>query len=93
MSKKTFKNEFNPALQFISEPKEESQEPQTQKSIDNTVPMKRNPLYIETKSKRVQLLFQPSLYNKLKEISAQNKTSLNDLIHTVLEQYSYLTKD
>jgi len=79
MSKKTFKNEINPALQFISGSEEEAQEVKT-------VPMKRNPLYIETKSKRFQLLLQPSLHNKLKIMAEQKGSSLNDLIHTLLEQ-------
>ena len=93
MQKKTFKNDFNPALQFISsEPNEENHEQESVKANETIVPMKRNPLYIETKSKRVQLLLQPSLYNKLKEISEQKETSLNDLIHTVLEQYTRKNK-
>ena len=93
MSKKTFKNEFNPALQFISSGiNEESHKEETIKTNNTTVPMKRNPLYIETKSKRLQLLLQPSLHNKLKEISEQKETSINDLIHTVLEQYTRKNK-
>jgi len=85
MSKKNFQNEFNPALQFISG--SESEENQEQE-IKKAVPMKRNPLYIETKSRRIQLLMQPSLYDKLKDISTQNGTSFNDLVHTILEQYT-----
>lgn len=87
MSRKTFKNELNPALQFIStSANEENQKQESQNIISIPVPMKRNPLYIETKSKRIQLLIQPSLYSKLKEISEQKGTSLNDLIHTILEK-------
>jgi predicted HicB family RNase H-like nuclease len=92
MPKKTFQNEFNPALQFIStlpdKKDEKKQEPEIQE-IETTpapVPKKRNPLYIETKSKRIQILMQPSLHNKLKTIATQKETSLNDLIHTILEQ-------
>jgi len=87
-SKKTFKDEFNPALQFIStQTDEETQEIQERESqnISAAVPMKRNPLYIETKSKRIQLLIQPSLHSKLKYMAEEKETSLNDLIHTVLE--------
>lgn len=86
MAKKTFKNEINPALQFISTPSGEEIQEQESKNISDTVPMKRNPFYIETKSKRVQLLLQPSLHNRLKEMSMQNDTSINDLIHTILEK-------
>jgi predicted HicB family RNase H-like nuclease len=88
MSKKTFKDEFNPALQFISVPAEtEDNAPKQnfQSISDDSVPMKRNPFYIETKSKRMQLLLQPSLHIKLKEMAEQKETSLNDLIHTILD--------
>ena len=80
MSKKTFKNEINPALQFISSSSEEENQE------TKAVPMKLNPMYIETKSKRLQLLMQPSLHNKLKAMAEQKQSSLNDLIHTLLEQ-------
>jgi len=85
MSKKSFKDEFNPALDFISTAPSEGQG-QEPESISAGVPMKRNPEYIETKSKRVQLLMQPSLHIKLQAIAGQKGSSLNDLIHTMLEQ-------
>jgi len=95
MPKKTFKNELNPALQFISTESETSQTQKNQKTQKNQenqnpdpnpVPMKRNPLYIETKSKRFQMLMQPSLYDKLKDMADRKNISLNLLIHTLLEQ-------
>jgi len=52
------------------------------------VPMKPNPLMVETKSKRLQLLVQPSLHRKLKAIATAKQTSLNDLIHTILTDYT-----
>jgi macrodomain Ter protein organizer (MatP/YcbG family) len=85
MAKKTFKNEMNPALQFISTSTDENMNEKESQAIPDNVPMKRNPLYIETKSKRIQLLIQPSLHSKLKKISERKGTSLNDLIHTILE--------
>jgi len=85
MAKKTFKNEINPALQFISTSTDENINEKESQAIPDNVTVKRNPLYIETKSKRVQLLIQPSLHSKLKKISEQEGTSLNDLIHTILE--------
>lgn len=48
---------------------------------------KLNPLYIETKSRRLQLLMQPSLHAKLKDMAEDKKMSVNDLIHTALEEY------
>lgn len=84
--KKTFKD--NPALQFISSPATNTAEVKTAPEFDTGVPMKRNPLYIETRSKRLNLLMQPSLHAKLKEIAAQQEISINELIHNVLEKYT-----
>jgi predicted HicB family RNase H-like nuclease len=92
MSKKTFKDEFNPALQFISTQTDEEIQEQESQIISAAVPMKRNPLYIETKSKRIQLLIQPSLHGKLKDMALEKETSLNDLIHTILEKATRKTK-
>lgn len=47
---------------------------------------KPNPEYIETRSKRVQLLMQPSLYKQLKARAKREKRSLNDLVHSILEE-------
>ena len=79
MAKKSFKD--NPALQFIStdEPTPTEEAPQ--------YPMKRNPLYIETKSRRVQLMFQPSLYNKVKALATEQNKSINDTVHTILTEH------
>ena len=52
------------------------------------VPMKLNPLYIETKSRRLQLLVQPSLHRELKGRATAQGLSLNELIHTVLREYA-----
>lgn len=51
------------------------------------VPMKRDMRYVETKSKRVQLLMQPSLYRQLKEGAKQQEISLNEWIHRILTQH------
>lgn len=50
------------------------------------IPMK--PLYIETKSKRVQLLMRPSLYAYIHDQAQRQGTSVNELIHLVLEDYA-----
>jgi hypothetical protein len=44
-----------------------------------------NPLYIETKSRRLQLLVQPSLHAKLKARAETESKSINDLVHSILE--------
>ena len=46
---------------------------------------KINPFYVETRSKRLQVLMQPSLYEKLKAAAISKKRSVNDHIHTILE--------
>lgn len=40
----------------------------------------------ESKSKRLQILIQPSLYNKIKERAEKNRTSVNDTIHSILSK-------
>lgn len=84
MAKKDFSSIESPALQFIS--KEEA--PQTQKQTSQKVPegYKINPEYIEKKSRRLQLLMQPSLYDLLKERALKEGTSVNNLIHELLEK-------
>lgn len=76
MAKKSFRN---PALDFITTGPAE---------IPAQVPLKPNPLYVETRSRRLQLLMQPSLHQKLKNRAAERGQSLNDLIHQVLEEWA-----
>ena len=87
MTKKTFKD--NPALQFISTPEEEEIK-EVALEIQPQAPegYKLNPLYIETKSRRLQLLMQPSLHAKLKDMAKEKGMSVNELIHTALEEYT-----
>jgi len=92
MSKKNFKNEFNPALQFISSSEDGENQEQAPQIVPAAAPTKRNPLYIETKSKRVQLLMQPSLHGKLQAMAGQKGTSLNEFIHSILEQIAKKSK-
>lgn len=73
------KNFKSPAMDFIST--------DSKKSAEDDIPMKVNPVMIETKSRRLQLLMQPSLHNKIKNVSVEKKTSVNDLIHQILDQY------
>lgn len=91
--KKSFRDKINlnPTIQFISNAKEEAV---TQQEISDTsavskVPpkgYKLNPLYVETKSKRLQLLVQPSIFKKLKDKAKEEGRSVNDLIHSILEK-------
>lgn len=92
----------NPALQFISEHKEEAVTPAIKEPAEpvkekadiaaasrtEAVPegFKPNPLYIEKKTRRLQMLMQPSLHAKVKEAADEAGLSVNDYIHRVLEE-------
>ncbi len=80
--KKTF-NLQNPALQFIST--------QTNPTEQNPLPKapegyKQNSRYIEKKTRRLQVIMQPSLYNKLKARAQNNGCSVNDTLHVILAE-------
>lgn len=47
---------------------------------------KVNPMYVEVKSKRVQLVLQPSLFEKVKALAEKNGDSVNNTVHAILEQ-------
>jgi hypothetical protein len=51
------------------------------------IPMKPNPAYIETKSRRVQLLLQPTLHKKLKGMANAKGKSFNELVHSILAEH------
>jgi len=83
MPKKPYINRENPALNFITRAGQEDPEPRT----ESTAPegYKKNPEYIEKKTRRLQLVLQPSLYEKVKARAEQSGTSVNEYIHTLLE--------
>lgn len=91
MAKKTFKN--NPALQFINTESNDPEESREKINKEATIEseknppegFKPNPLYVETKSKRLQLLMQPSLHAKIKKRAKKEKTSVNEYIHNILK--------
>ena len=83
MSKKSFIDSINPVTQFIS-----TQEEAAPATDNPTIPppgYKVDPRFIETKSKRMQVLMQPSLHKRLQKLARKKKTSVNDLIHTFVE--------
>ncbi len=90
MKKKTFIN--NPALQFLSTSQVEETETQNNNIVreenENEYPQsqyKLNPLYIEKKTRRVQLLMQPSIHAKAVEQAKKEGISLNEFIHKAIE--------
>ena len=91
MAKKTFKDSINPAMSFISQESIDRAEGETPATAEAKRPdkapegYKLNPLYIETKSKRLQLLIQPSLHEKLNRKAQAEGTSVNDLVNSILQ--------
>lgn len=92
MAKKDFKS--NPAMSFISQ---ESIEKVDGKPAGNIAPTgarkapegyKINPEFIETKSKRVQLLVQPSVYEAVKAKAKAEGISTNEAINEALRKYT-----
>lgn len=47
---------------------------------------KLNPLYVETKSKRIQMLIQPSLYKRIQKNAKKKRLSVNAMMHALLER-------
>ena len=93
MSRKSF-TDANPAMAFISTATEQENFSLTQPTKEeleakesNGVPMKKNPEFIETKSKRVQMLMQPSLYNSIKEEAEKEGGSVNEMMHEILKTH------
>ena len=85
-SKKGFQVD-NPAMAFISQPEQKT--PAKAKTAKEKAPegYKLNPAYIETKSKRVQLLVQPSAYNDLKKKATAKGISINEAINEAIKDY------
>lgn len=88
MAKKSFKD--NPALQFISTAEEEEKDiapaqeaPTTGKAPEG---YKLNPLYVETKSRRLQLVLQPSLFDRVKRGAEKSGLSVNEYVHRILDE-------
>lgn len=92
---KSFKSDTNPAMSFISQ---ESIEAVDGKPAGTTTPTgnkkkapagyKPNPEYIETKSKRVQLLVQPSVYKAVQDKAKKLGVSTNEAINEALREYT-----
>ena len=78
---------LNPAMQFISTPPEPKAEISMPEEKPGKPPegFKVNPLYVETKSRRLQLLLQPSLYEKMRAQAKADGVSVNELVHSLLE--------
>ena len=92
--KKSFISKDNPALSFKSQEtidKVDGKKPERTKPTGKKAPegYKPNPEYVETKSKRVQILVQPSLHREAKAVSEELGVSLNDFIHRAIQEATY----
>lgn len=63
----------------------ETSSPAHVKTTDAPDGFKANPLFVETKSRRMQLLVQPSLYEAIKTRATAKGQSVNEFIHAILE--------
>lgn len=77
MSKKSFTN--NPAEAFIT-----PQQPIISSKEETVKVIYQSP---EARSKRINLLIQPTLHKELKKIADEKGTSVNNLIHEQLEMF------
>lgn len=88
----------NPTLQFITQPEEAATEPQTAEkqqteeklSSASGAPLRAAPARRalsgeEAKSRRLQLLLTPSLYEAVKGRAAEERLSVNELINSILK--------
>ena len=89
MSKKTFKSNLeqitDPSLHFISEISKNKILKDKERNITNPIP-EGYKIVPEAKSRRLQLLIQPSLYEKIKDKANETGTSVNDTIHSILSE-------
>jgi predicted HicB family RNase H-like nuclease len=89
MAKKSFRG-TNPALQYISSIELESEVTHNAQDTHNAAIMHKthNVPMKETKSRRLNLLLQPSLLENMSKVARMKQTSVNDLINKVLKDYT-----
>ena len=85
MPKKTFKE--NPALRFVTVDANTHNEQNTESTL-NTDNAQYTDNKQERKSKRLNLLVQPSILENISKIAHMKQTSVNDLVNSVLKNYA-----
>lgn len=85
----TKKNFKNPVEAFISVPEEEPVRKDTPVGGLVKAPegYKRNPEFIEVRSKRVQLLLQPSVVDRMKALAKSEGASVNEMYNRAVAYY------
>lgn len=90
MAKKSFNDITNPALQFMTQPQGErtaaTDEPEQTTGFKG-LKRGRKPSTEETKTKRLNLLMLPSVCDDLNKIAAMKRSSVNELINSILKDY------
>lgn len=81
---KNFKQN-NPALSFMDAPEVETRTETKGKQAPEGY--KLNPEFIETKTKRVQLLLQPSVVDAIKALAKRQGLSMNEAISQAIQDY------
>lgn len=92
MAKKSFNEITNPALQFMTHPQEERTEHTAADDANRQIAFKglkrgKKPSEEETKSKRINILVFPSIHKNISKIAAMKRTSINDLIVSLMRDY------
>ena len=95
MTKKSFKDDLNPAMNFISQESKKKVEKTSSEKIQKSTELRKqapegfkvNPLYIEKRSKRIQVLLQPSIYEKIKNKATAEGVSVNEIINNIFIDY------
>lgn len=82
------KSTSKPATKKATAPKSPKAKPTTKDREGAPEGYKLAPQYIETKSKRVQLLIQPSLYDAVKAKASSLGISTNEAISEALKAYT-----
>ena len=83
MSKKNFKGFDNPALAFISQAETPEQETVKEKSLP-APKVEPQEAKVENRTKRVQLVLTPSMFEDVQIVAKVRKTSVNNLICELL---------
>lgn len=91
MAKKKDFKEINPALNFISTDSQAETKAADREAPGEIAPApegyKINPLYVEVKSKRLNLLLQPSIVERMKKAAAEHSLSVNEQITVAIREY------
>ena len=89
IQKKSFKDE-NPALRYIDTGEGNTDKLHNAVNMSdesNTKKKGRPPSDRERKTKRLNLLIQPSLIDELSKVAYMKRSSVNDLINTLIKDY------